>query len=88
MFCGYCNISVGYALHNVPPLQAALGAGFSQYIPAHTVTQACISSNQAITTGEHAHLIIIMHCPSHYHDALLIHDLSSCRNWNADSWHD
>lgn len=31
--------------------QAALGAGFSNRIPAHTVTQACISSNQAITTG-------------------------------------
>ncbi|XP_067679388.1 trifunctional enzyme subunit beta, mitochondrial-like [Haliotis asinina] len=31
--------------------EAALGAGFSNRIPAHTVTQACISSNQAITTG-------------------------------------
>ena len=31
--------------------QAALGAGFSNKTPAHTVTQACISSNQAITTG-------------------------------------
>ncbi|ESP00521.1 hypothetical protein LOTGIDRAFT_157797 [Lottia gigantea] len=31
--------------------EAALGAGFSDKIPAHTVTQACISSNQAITTG-------------------------------------
>ncbi|KAK6180178.1 hypothetical protein SNE40_012373 [Patella caerulea] len=31
--------------------EAALGAGFSDRIPAHTVTQACISSNQAITTG-------------------------------------
>lgn len=30
--------------------EAALGAGFSQFTPAHTVTQACISSNQAITT--------------------------------------
>jgi len=28
----------------------ALGAGFSDRIPAHTVTMACISSNQAITT--------------------------------------
>ena len=32
--------------------QAALGAGFSDRIPAHTVTQACISSNQALTTGK------------------------------------
>ncbi|XP_059151702.1 trifunctional enzyme subunit beta, mitochondrial-like [Physella acuta] len=31
--------------------EAALGAGFSNRIPAHTVTQACISANQAITTG-------------------------------------
>lgn len=31
--------------------EAALGAGFSQQTPSHTVTQACISSNQAITTG-------------------------------------
>lgn len=31
--------------------EAALGAGFSDRIPAHTVAQACISSNQAITTG-------------------------------------
>jgi len=30
--------------------EAALGAGFSDKIPAHTVTMACISSNQAITT--------------------------------------
>ncbi|KAL3869831.1 hypothetical protein ACJMK2_042464 [Sinanodonta woodiana] len=31
--------------------EAALGAGFSNKVPAHTVTQACISSNQAITTA-------------------------------------
>ncbi|XP_078460916.1 trifunctional enzyme subunit beta, mitochondrial [Lampetra fluviatilis] len=31
--------------------EAALGAGFSDRIPAHTVTMACISSNQAMTTG-------------------------------------
>jgi len=31
--------------------EAALGAGFSDRIPAHTVTMACISANQAITTG-------------------------------------
>ncbi|XP_066482851.1 trifunctional enzyme subunit beta, mitochondrial isoform X1 [Tiliqua scincoides] len=31
--------------------EAALGAGFSDKIPAHTVTMACISSNQAMTTG-------------------------------------
>merc|ERR1719232_1256961 len=30
--------------------EAALGAGFSDRIPAHTVTMACISSNQSITT--------------------------------------
>uniref|UniRef100_A0A2K6EV17 Trifunctional enzyme subunit beta, mitochondrial n=1 Tax=Propithecus coquereli TaxID=379532 RepID=A0A2K6EV17_PROCO len=32
-------------------LKAALGAGFSDKIPSHTVTMACISANQAITTG-------------------------------------
>uniref|UniRef100_A0A7N8X1Y5 Trifunctional enzyme subunit beta, mitochondrial n=1 Tax=Mastacembelus armatus TaxID=205130 RepID=A0A7N8X1Y5_9TELE len=31
--------------------EAALGAGFSDKVPAHTVTMACISSNQAMTTG-------------------------------------
>jgi len=31
--------------------EAALAAGFSDRIPAHTVTQACISSNQAITNA-------------------------------------
>lgn len=31
--------------------EAALAAGFSNHTPAHTVTMACISSNQAITTG-------------------------------------
>lgn len=31
--------------------EAALGAGYSEHTPAHTVTMACISSNQAITTG-------------------------------------
>ncbi|XP_076440392.1 trifunctional enzyme subunit beta, mitochondrial-like [Babylonia areolata] len=31
--------------------EASLGAGISDRVPAHTVTQACISSNQAITTG-------------------------------------
>ncbi|XP_055339426.1 trifunctional enzyme subunit beta, mitochondrial-like [Paramacrobiotus metropolitanus] len=30
---------------------AALGAGLSERTPAHTVTMACISSNQAITTA-------------------------------------
>ncbi|PNF25700.1 Trifunctional enzyme subunit beta, mitochondrial [Cryptotermes secundus] len=31
--------------------EAALAAGFSEKTPAHTVTMACISSNQSITTG-------------------------------------
>lgn len=31
--------------------EAALGAGVPKGVPAHTVTQACISSSQAITTG-------------------------------------
>ncbi|KAK4017969.1 hypothetical protein OUZ56_000042 [Daphnia magna] len=30
--------------------EAALGAGFSEKTPAHTVTMACISSNQAMST--------------------------------------
>ena len=32
--------------------EAALGAGIPDSVPAHTVTMACISSNQAITTGK------------------------------------
>lgn len=31
--------------------EAAMAAGYSEHTPAHTVTMACISSNQAITTG-------------------------------------
>jgi acetyl-CoA acyltransferase len=31
--------------------EAAMGAGIPISVPSHTVTQACISSNQAITTG-------------------------------------
>ncbi|XP_075451463.1 trifunctional enzyme subunit beta, mitochondrial isoform X2 [Ascaphus truei] len=31
--------------------EAALGAGFSDKTPSHTVTMACISSNQAMTTA-------------------------------------
>lgn len=31
--------------------ESSLGAGFPLSIPAHTVTQACISANQAITTA-------------------------------------
>uniref|UniRef100_A0A2I3GYB0 Hydroxyacyl-CoA dehydrogenase trifunctional multienzyme complex subunit beta n=1 Tax=Nomascus leucogenys TaxID=61853 RepID=A0A2I3GYB0_NOMLE len=31
--------------------EAALGAAFSDNTPAHTVTMACISANQAMTTG-------------------------------------
>ncbi|XP_035222562.1 trifunctional enzyme subunit beta, mitochondrial-like isoform X2 [Stegodyphus dumicola] len=31
--------------------EASLGGGFSLHTPAHTVTQACISANQAITTA-------------------------------------
>ena len=42
--------------------EAALGAGFSDRIPAHTVTMACISSNQAISTCEFTiHLILVKH---------------------------
>ena len=33
--------------------EAALGAGISNKTPSHTVTQACVSSNQAIVTGNH-----------------------------------
>lgn len=31
--------------------EAAMGAGIPDTVPAHTVTQACISANQAMTTG-------------------------------------
>ncbi|WP_138431328.1 acetyl-CoA C-acyltransferase [Fodinibius saliphilus] len=31
--------------------ESALGAGIPNHVPAHTVTQACISSNQAVTSA-------------------------------------
>ena len=31
--------------------EAALGAGLSKSTPSHTVSQACVSSNQAIASG-------------------------------------
>lgn len=31
--------------------EASLGAGIPLTVPSHTVTQACISANQAITSG-------------------------------------
>jgi acetyl-CoA acyltransferase len=31
--------------------EASLGAGIPLNVPSHTVTQACISANQAITSG-------------------------------------
>lgn len=37
--------------------EAALGAGIPDSVPAHTVTMACISSNQAITSGK-------LYCPN------------------------
>ena len=70
--------------------EAALGAGFSDRIPAHTVTMACISSNQAITTclgliemGEchllhvYLHLLHLLHHLHHLHHLHLLHLL--CR---------
>ena len=37
--------------------EAALGAGIPDSVPAHTVTMACISSNQAITTGQYLRVL-------------------------------
>ena len=31
--------------------EAAINSGIPNFVPAHTVTQACISANQALTTG-------------------------------------
>lgn len=31
--------------------EAAINSGIPNYVPSHTVTQACISANQALTTG-------------------------------------
>jgi hypothetical protein len=38
-----------------------MGAGIPFSVPSHTVTQACISSNQAITTGIHMYICIYIH---------------------------
>ncbi|XP_013394244.1 trifunctional enzyme subunit beta, mitochondrial-like [Lingula anatina] len=49
------NVIVGTVIQEVKTSniarEAALGAGIPQSAPAHTVTQACISSNQAITSA-------------------------------------
>lgn len=44
--------------------EAALAAGYSDRIPAHTVTLACISSNVAITTG----LLVLLFCYRKFKD--------------------
>lgn len=36
--------------------EASLGAGFSQKTPSHTVTMACISANQAMTTCKYTYI--------------------------------
>ena len=46
----FCTVIQEVKTSNVAR-EAALGAGFSDKTPAHTVTMACISSNQAMTTG-------------------------------------
>ena len=43
---GFLKINLIYIF-----LKASLAAGFTDRIPAHTVTLACISANQAITSG-------------------------------------
>lgn len=49
-----CNVSfespVPVRTSNVSR-ESALGAGFSDKVPAHTVTMACISANQAVASG-------------------------------------
>lgn len=43
--------------------EASLVAGYSNKIPAHTVTMACISSNAAMTTGTfHHHKLRLFQC--------------------------
>ena len=52
---GVDRVIMGTVIQNVRTSNvardAALAAGFPNSVPAHTVTMACISSNQAITTG-------------------------------------
>lgn len=49
------HIVMGTVVQNVETSNvardAALGAGFSHRVPAHTVTMACISANQAVTSA-------------------------------------
>ena len=51
--------------------EAALGAGFSDKTPAHTVTMACISANQAITTCR-SHDKLHVCCLFHIHHLVLL----------------
>lgn len=48
--------------------EAALAAGFSDRTPSHTVTMACISSNQAITTGQYT-----LANKSHHHQPIAVY---------------
>lgn len=50
--------------------EAALAAGYSDKIPAHTVTMACISSNVAITTGKSVFIRLVIY---HVFVAIVIH---------------
>lgn len=58
--------------------EAALAAGFSEKTPAHTVTMACISSNQSITTGK---LSLQFICRMYYSVTM------SKREWAASVWY-
>lgn len=73
--------------------QAALGAGFSDKTPAHTVTMACISSNQAMTTGMSLEQpagglrpnSAALHPSSRLHGLVIISKHPK-RFWNARKW--
>ena len=60
--------------------EAAMGAGISVNVPAHTVTMACISSNQAITTGAekilagHAEIVVAGGCETFSGRKIVIDD--------------
>ena len=56
MRCGECWVCMEliescWLQYRVCMREACLGAGIPITTPAHTVTMACISSNQAVTTG-------------------------------------
>lgn len=70
--------------------EAALGAGFSDRVPANTCTMACISSNVAITSSAFA-IMFVLQCKiftEHFNNIniKLTRFAHVCRHWHDSIW--